>query len=114
MFKQARQGDLLIRRIDDIPSEVSVMNDKVLAHGEVTGHKHQMLATQVMRSAEKDIKIQYLEIVDPDTLVHEEHASITFEPGNYQVVHQREFDYGARFDSAVSNSKRTFARDVLD
>lgn len=103
-----RQGDLLFKKVHNVPKEVSISGDKVLALGESTGHMHQTLNTPIMRMGE-DRSIQYLEIVDPDTVVHEEHKPITLEPGTWQVVRQREFDYPRHF---LDNSARY--RTVMD
>ena len=33
-----------------------------------------------------------MEVVDPTTLTHEEHATIDLTPGTYKVLRQREYD----------------------
>lgn len=88
-----RQGDILIIRIDELPEEFEekarIDGQIILAYGEVTGHKH----------AVKDIEVkwfgdirgeQVLQAEQPFTLVHEEHAPLTFAPGLYRVIRQYE------------------------
>ena len=85
-----RHGDLLIVKVDEIPRE-HVRSDKILAEGEVTGHHHRLQGNATIYG--KQDGIQYVEIVDPTKLVHEEHKAIDLQPGNYKVFRQREYDY---------------------
>ena len=39
---QLQQGDVLLRRIDELPKEVKKKNGRTLALGEATGHHHTM------------------------------------------------------------------------
>ena len=103
--KQARQGDLLITRVSNVPKDVKMSSDKVLALGESTGHMHQTQNSMVFRNGDNRV-VQYLEIVDPDAIVHEEHAPINLDSGNYQVVRQREFDYSNRFQNILNNRRQ--------
>lgn len=66
-----------------------------LALGEVTGHKHVMVADK-----KDDLKVYQdtfgrfvVEVVKPTTLSHEEHAPLTFQPGIYLMEIEREHDY---------------------
>ena len=104
-IKQARQGDLLIIRVSEVPKDVKMSTDKILALGESTGHMHQTQNSLVFRNADNRV-VQYLEIVDPDIIMHEEHAPIDLDSGNYQVVRQREFDYPARFQNILNNRRQ--------
>lgn len=116
----ARQGDVLIVRVDSLPSNATKRerdNGRViLAYGEVTGHCHQIdnpdaailfdldLSATPQANARRAAYAGITEPVDPsadlltfltvDTLsqlVHDEHAAITLEPGTYQVIRQREY-----------------------
>lgn len=95
MTKQLyRHGDVLIERLDiELPDEAKkVESDKgrtVLAYGEVTGHAHALSAkTSTLYEWKGD---RLLEITKPTDLTHEEHASITFAPGIYRVIQQKEY-----------------------
>ena len=104
--KTARQGDVLIRRVDKLPIGLSqAPRDRlgriVLAYGETSGHGHAIRDTHVtsFRKAGSE-DVDYIEVggSGPATLSHEyesgvlaEHAPITLPPGTYQVVRQREY-----------------------
>ena len=83
-----RQGDILIIKIDRIPEGVVRKKDRVLAEGEATGHAHTLDAGDVY---EKD-GILYFKADDTVHLNHEEHGQITFKPGVYRVIRQREYE----------------------
>lgn len=86
---QKRQGDILIVSIDSIPLDAKSRKSLVLAEGEVTGHLHELDSGEVY---EKD-GVLYFRVSDEklSTLLHPEHKAITFEPGTYKVVRQREY-----------------------
>lgn len=90
-----RQGDLAITPITKLPDNLKETKNSVLAYGEITGHKHQLLERiegqfRVFQD-EKDNTI--LDINQPTDLVHEEHKTITIEKGFYIIRREREYDY---------------------
>lgn len=84
-----RQGDVLLKRIDSIPKGMKKEDKCILAYGEVTGHKHQILEYGTL--FKKDNR-SFLEMKDNGILKHEEHAALNIPKGCYEVVIQREFD----------------------
>jgi hypothetical protein len=90
-----RQGDVLLVPIapSRIPAGHVVPRDGgriVLAYGEVTGHAHAIeSATAVL--TETDTERRFLQIMERAFLRHEEHGTITLEPGAYEVRRQREW-----------------------
>lgn len=86
-----RQGDLLIKKVSIIPENAKMKKDRILAEGEATGHKHLLTGGSVYEAP-----FGALFFLIPENtsarLVHEEHAEITFTPGSYEVVRQREYD----------------------
>jgi len=83
-----RQGDLLIVRIGTIPNGAVHCDNRVLAEGEITNHLHELDTGDVY--LEKDTL--YFRIrAGTATLAHPEHKPLTFEPGSYRVVRQREY-----------------------
>jgi hypothetical protein len=101
MRVNVRQGDLLFIPITNLAEEVSLSDERkvkngVIAEGEATGHHHRVAEADLaeaeiyrhwngqmyMRVSEKGISI-----------VHEEHNTVTLEPGEYTVHRAREFDY---------------------
>lgn len=101
--KYAAQGDFLIMKIDDIPSDVvplPVENGKyVIAHSE-TGHNHVMEregveAYKKTDTKEVDLYELFMVVKEPSQIDHlrsfDTHESIKVEPGNYVVKRQREY-----------------------
>jgi hypothetical protein len=97
MAKMYRQGDVLLRRIDELPEKKFKVNSDVLAEGEATGHHHRLVGqTQIYETAEKQ---RFVEVSSQAaTLVHEEHKPIEIERGIYAVVNEREYN---PFDQAI-------------
>jgi hypothetical protein len=92
-----RQGDVLLKQIARIPKEAARQERQgavVLAIGEVTGHKHQILDTGVDVFVTAD-GTMYLSVKNGAELRHEEHGTIVLPPGNYERVIQREYSPGA-------------------
>jgi hypothetical protein len=93
-----RQGDvLIIKATSPFPAGTSeVPRDHgriVLAYGEVTGHAHAIADAGAVLLAAPDTEDRFLRIMDASgvELQHEEHATITLEPGDYVVRRQREY-----------------------
>ena len=63
--------------------------------GEATGHHHTLTKTKenqfnLLEDAQGN---KYILILDRTELTHQEHDTITLEPGKYQMTIEREFDY---------------------
>ena len=91
-----RQGDVLLKKIDSIPSNAKPIKNKVVAEGE--GH-HEHVVTdniEVFVSDESMFlavnKAGRLEHVVTGTRTPAEHNAIDLPEGNYEVVLQREYD----------------------
>jgi hypothetical protein len=85
-----RQGDLLIVKVNTLPEGCIKHKHRVLAEGEATGHKHELDTGELY---EKEGTLFFkVEEAQPATLKHEEHGPITFEPGVYKVIRQREYE----------------------
>ena len=87
-----RQGDVLIRRIQSLPTQTAQPRlNGILAYGEVTGHAHKVedLAHAEVLEIGNGL---YLRVGEEGVrVVHEEHGTITLPPGNYEVEIQREY-----------------------
>lgn len=99
-----RHGDLIFKPVSKIDkrSLKKMALDKVgtkfgftLALGEVTGHKHIMVADK-----KDDLKVYQdtfgrfvIDVAKETTLSHEEHAPLTFKPGIYLMEIEQEHDY---------------------
>ena len=86
-----RQGDVLIRRIDHLPTPVQRREGTILAHGEATGHSHRIQQVDAVQVWAQGNTV-FLEVKAASaTLVHEEHRAIELPHGVYQVWKQREY-----------------------
>lgn len=85
-----RQGDVLLKRVDTVNGTKTQQGSKVLAYGEVTGHKH-VLSGKGVQFFQKNSQV-LVSVPDFAELVHEEHEKLTIPKGKYEVVIQREFD----------------------
>lgn len=110
-----RQGDVIIERIDEIPSTAQRMKPKrgqriVLAYGEATGHHHSIDIRdadwwRASSDAAKapppagpqgpvngpDLDVQFLDVKTSATVTHQEHAAIVLPAGKYRVIQQKEY-----------------------
>lgn len=92
------QGDVLIRRVDGIPTEAAREEKRgpvVVAHSE-TGHHHAFDAGEsVWLYSTKDQLVSYLEVKRPAVLRHhrdfDTHEALQFDPGIYEIRRQREW-----------------------
>ena len=101
---QAAQGDLLIKRIDSIPSDAKpIKADKgqfIVAHSE-TGHNHVIAERpNVSMYTTGDPMVSYLQVVEScdevETIIEhlrnfDTHESIKIPNGNYEIRRQREY-----------------------
>ena len=85
-----RQGDLLIVKVSKIPADAIKQNNRVLAEGEATGHLHELDKGEVY---EKE-GVLYFKVAlgGISTLNHPEHKAVTFDPGEYKVIRQMEYE----------------------
>lgn len=93
----ARQGDVLIERIDK-PTGVELKPVKgpvILAEGEATGHHHAIAEFRGIRMAGTMNPAigqeMILSIPAPIEVTHQEHAPIQLPKGTYRMTRQREY-----------------------
>tara|TARA_A100001037_G_scaffold281794_1_gene285814 strand:- start:500 stop:859 length:360 start_codon:yes stop_codon:yes gene_type:complete len=106
-----RHGDLLITRINAVPHSAISIPGKVIAKGEVTGHKHRLVGQATVRVLEgsengtKDTIMKrvkngsinifpelYFSASEDVKLVHQEHKTLELPSGSYKVTKEREFN----------------------
>lgn len=92
-----RHGDLAITKINKIPTGFILTKNNILAYGEVTGHKHAIIADRQKENLfniyEDGNGNHVIEVIKGRVnLVHEEHETITLEPGIYWQTVQVEYD----------------------
>lgn len=85
-----RHGDVLIQKVSKIPAAKKRLKHRTLAHGELTGHSHQIREKNaVLYQAASEL---FLEVEKKAaTVVHQEHGPIELPPGLYRVWRQREY-----------------------
>lgn len=96
---QAAQGDIFIRRINELPSGLTQQQPDnsvhIVAHSE-TGHHHTISARNAdfFRPINDDM-IMFLVINEPSDLIHnrsfDTHQSIHFDKGIFEIRRQREY-----------------------
>ena len=98
--QQAAQGDILITRINKLPTglkEEKTENEQhIIAHSE-TGHHHVVDAERAhFYRNEQNPMICYLVVTDSTELIHmrsfDNHEPIQFSPGVFEIRRQREYN----------------------
>ncbi|MEH2321438.1 hypothetical protein [Nostoc sp.] len=86
-----RHGDVLIRRIANLPVGTQRRVGATLAHGEITGHSHRIQQSNAVQLWVHGSDL-FVEVKEASaTLVHEEHRAIELPQGVYRVWRQREY-----------------------
>ena len=111
MHNLYRHGDLLITRINAVPQSAINISSKIIAEGEVSGHKHKLVGqatigilpgreagtTIIGRVESGDVSINripelYFSASEDVKLTHEEHKTLELPRGSYKVTKEREFN----------------------
>ena len=92
-----RQGDVLFiptnqKLNKDMPREEAKGGRQVIEFGEVTGHAHAFYATKDVEVVNPTPGQRVLNVLKDAELKHEEHSTIKFPKGQYEIRRQREFD----------------------
>lgn len=86
-----RHGDVLIQTVAELPKNVRRLGHRTLAHGELTGHSHQIRETDRVTLWQTTAEL-FLQVESAHaTVIHEEHAAIELPQGLYRVWRQREY-----------------------
>jgi len=89
-MESIRQGDVLLRPVDKIQGSLTDKKEKILAFGEVTGHKH-ILRGEDTKFYKHNNQV-LVEVGEHEAeLIHDEHKQLHVPKGLYQVVIQREW-----------------------
>lgn len=102
---QFRQGDVLIERVGGLPIKPKREKRVVLAHGEVTGHAHEITDASLATIAQvkeawallgdlsdaSGMTRHALHVKSDTAVTHQEHGAIETQRGNYRVTRQREY-----------------------
>jgi hypothetical protein len=90
------QGDVTFVPVKAVPKGGNKIADGILARGESTGHSHRVGTLEAAELYAIEGKM-FLKVGDEGvSIVHEEHAPVTLDPGNYEVIIDKQFDYSAQ------------------
>ena len=91
-----RHGDILFFPVADPKTEnVEEKDSHIVAWGEATGHNHLLtaaLGAKVAAMKGFDGK-DYIRLTKPATLTHQEHKTLSIDPGTYEIRREQEHDY---------------------
>ncbi len=94
-IKLYRQGDVNLLPVNNIDLssaeqvKSNIKNTTVLAYGEVTGHFHGIPSSHAKQFRLNDK--EYVQVLKPTKLRHQEHAPIQLNPGIYEKRIAREY-----------------------
>lgn len=87
-----RHGELILKKVSEIKGKK--LNHLILAEGEVTGHKHEIVEAEATLYQNED-GVLYLSVKSEKAkLIHPDHKTIELPQGDYEVVEQREYVIG--------------------
>lgn len=86
---QIRHGDVHMIKVKTLPKDVTRLDRKELAYGEVTGHAHRIDVGELFESKNGEL---YLKVDTLTKVSHEEHKTITLDPGVYRVGIKRQYN----------------------
>ena len=95
---QIQQGDVCIEFIESLPRGAKKNPDKILKHGEVTGHKHTLVGD--VDVLEFEGKKYFTVGRDGASLVHEEHGMLVLAPGQIGKMLDGVFEYDYESEEA--------------
>ena len=105
-LKQIQQGDVLLQEVESMPGDAiksQAGGRIVLAVGEKTGHSHSIISEKANLWTIKDADetLNYLEVLEPVTLVHDEHKALPIPKGIYKIGLVKEYDYFSQMERRV-------------
>jgi hypothetical protein len=93
--KQFVQGDVLFLKVDELPKGLKKRKEKervVFAEGEATGHAHATGLDKFIETYTDADDQLWAKLTQPKEVVHEEHGTVTLDPGIYRIGIVREVD----------------------
>jgi predicted amidohydrolase len=88
-----RQGDVLLIPVDNVPADAKrkrrTKRGIVLAEGEATGHAHVVTEPSATEYHLKGRR--YLLAAEGVTIQHDEHDTLTLDPGAWEIIGQYEY-----------------------
>jgi hypothetical protein len=87
---QYRHGDVMLEQVSSLPSAAKPQNGAILARGELTGHSHRIAQASAAALFVHGNQT-FVQILEPTSIIHEEHHAIPLAVGIYRFWMQREY-----------------------
>lgn len=103
---QIRQGDLLFEKLDWEPTGSFLRSkENIIEYGEETGHAHALATpgTADLMVREGTNQVDYLNVLNPTTIIHDTHKSVDLSEGIWVVIRQKSLDLRERGVSRYVN-----------
>lgn len=91
MKKAFRHGDVLVVCGAKIPKVARRLDDLILAEGEVTGHKHEVVCDEAELYEHEGTLFLRVNRSEGATLKHPEHDTLIIPKGDHEIRIQREY-----------------------
>lgn len=92
-----RHGDVVVEIVGALPDDAKLIkNRKELAYGEVTGHAHRIDVGDLFETKNGEL---YLRVEKLSRLTHEEHKTVTLNPGVYKVMIKRQYNLNGDWEN---------------
>ena len=92
-MKIFRHGDLLIKKIKDMPKGLKEVKTNIVAEGAFTGHHHTLVTDDNSIAVYQDIDgNKFIGLLKDAKITHQEHKTIELPAGCYEVVIEQEYD----------------------
>ena len=90
-MKVFRHGDVVLFEVKEIPNAVKDKDTNILAEGEFTGHKHELVTKEkvIFQDVEGNL---YVDLKQQTKLVHQEHNTIVLPATKYRVLIKRNYN----------------------
>lgn len=97
-----RQGDILLKVIDKakLKDAKQIVRNGIIEEGEATNHFHR-LPDKNSKFYETNNGQLLVEVTEASQITHEDHLPVNTVPETYEVIREREFDYGTYVDRIV-------------
>ena len=90
-----QQGDVLIKKLLKLPENLKLKNNNIVAVGEVTGHYHEVIGSNVETFYDEFGNL-FLNVNCDDAIIsHQEHKHFNIPLGIYEIGIVREYDHFA-------------------
>ena len=89
-MKYYQQGDVILTEISSVPTNARPQKSKILAEGEATGHRHEVIGNAETFLGGNNM---FLVAYDDVEVQHQEHNPISLPAGTFAISIVREYDH---------------------